>query len=144
MIEPAVNAIAASPPKLSRHPPPAVWSLVIAGVALVSGGLLFAVNPAEHAIYPACWLYATTGWRCPGCGGLRATHELLHGYLAAAWLLNPLAVLLLPLYAWIGVDVVLTLFRGRGLPKPAPRPALIWLGAAGLLLFGVLRNLPWL
>ena len=144
MIEPAVNAIAASPPKLSRHPPPAVWSLVIAGVALVSGGLLFAVNPAEHAIYPACWLYATTGWRCPGCGGLWATHELLHGYLAAAWLLNPLAVLLLPLYAWIGVDVVLTLFRGRGLPKPAPRPALIWLGAAGLLLFGVLRNLPWL
>ena len=143
MIEPAVNAIAASPPKLSRHPRPAVWSLVIAGVALVSGGLLFAVNPAEHAIYPACWLYATTGWRCPGCGGLRATHELLHGYLAAAWLLNPLAVLLLPLYAWIGVDVVLTLFRGRGLPKPAPRPALIWLGAAGLLLFGVLRNLPW-
>ena len=118
MIEPAVNAIAASPPKLSRHPRPAVWSLVIAGVALVSGGLLFAVNPAEHAIYPACWLYATTGWRCP-------------------------AVLLLPLYAWIGVDVVLTLFRGRGLPKPAPRPALIWLGAAGLLLFGVLRNLPW-
>jgi hypothetical protein len=143
VIEPAVNAIAASPPKLSRHPRPAVWSLVIAGVALVSGGLLFAVNPAEHAIYPACWLYATTGWRCPGCGGLRATHELLHGHLAAAWLLNPLAVLLLPFYAWVGLDVALTLFRGRGLPKPAPRPALIWLGAAGLLLFGVLRNLPW-
>ena len=138
-----MNAIAASPPKLSRHPRPAVWSLVTAGVALVSSALLFAVNPAEHAIYPACWLYATTGWRCPGCGGLRATHELLHGHLTAAWLLNPLAVLLLPFYAWIGLDVALTLFRGRGLPKPAPRPALIWLGAAGLLLFGVMRNLPW-
>ena len=137
-----MNAIAASPPKLNRHPGPAVWSLVTASVALVSGVLLFAVNPAEHAIYPACWLYATTGWRCPGCGGLRASHELLHGHLAAAWLLNPLAVLLLPFYAWIGFDVALTLVRGRGLPKPAPRPALIWLGAAGLLLFGVLRNLP--
>jgi hypothetical protein len=136
-----VNALAASPPKLSQRPRPAVWSLVIAGLALVSGGLLFAVNPAEHAIYPACWLYATTGLRCPGCGGLRATHELLHGNLAVAWALNPLAVLLVPIYVWFGLHVALTLFRGRGLPKPAPRPALIWLGVAGLLLFGVLRNL---
>lgn len=114
----------------------------MAGLALVSGGVLFAVNPAEHAIYPACWLYATTGLRCPGCGGLRATHELLHGHLAAAWILNPLAVLVLPFYAWFGLDVALTLLRGRGFRILAPRPALIWLGAAGLLLFGVLRNLP--
>jgi hypothetical protein len=137
-----VNAIAVSPPKLNQHPRRAVWSLVMAWLALVGGSVLFAVNPAEHAIYPACWLYATTGLRCPGCGGLRATHELLHGHLAAAWILNPLAVLVLPFYAWFGLDVALTLFRGRGLPTPAPRLALIWLGAAGLLLFGVLRNLP--
>jgi len=137
-----VNAIAVSPPKLNQRPRPAVWSLVMAGLALVSGGVLFAVNPAEHAIYPACWLYATTGLRCPGCGGLRATHELLHGHLAAAWMLNPLAVLVLPFYAWFGLNVALTLLRGWVLPMPAPRPALIWLGAAGLLLFGVLRNLP--
>lgn len=138
-----MNSIAASPPKLSQpRPRPVVRSLALAGIALAAGALLFAVNPAEHAIYPACWLYATTGWQCPGCGGLRATHELLHGHLAAAWRLNPLALLLVPFYAWLGLDVALTLIRGRGLPKPAPRPALIWLSLAGLLLFGILRNLP--
>ena len=112
------------------------------GLAFAGGGLLFVVDPAQHALYPACWFYATTGLRCPGCGGLRATHQLLHGHLAAAWALNPLAVLLTPLFAWFGVDAVLTLVRGRGLPKSTPQPAVIWLGAAGLLAFGILRNLP--
>jgi hypothetical protein len=67
---------------------------------------------------------------------------LLHGHLAAAWELNQLAVLLTPLFAWFGVDAALMLVRGRGLPKTTPRPAIVWFGAAGLLAFGILRNLP--
>ena len=113
------------------------------GLAFAGGGLLFVVDPAQHALYPACWFYATTGLRCPGCGGLRATHQLLHGHLAAAWALNPLAVLLTPLYAWLGLHLGLRLVRGRGLPGATVRPAVIWLVLAGLLAFTVLRNLPW-
>ena len=131
------------PPKLGRPPRAVGWRVLLAGGGLLVAGVLFAVDPARHAIYPACLLYATTGWQCPGCGGLRATHQLLHGHLAAAWALNPLAVLLVPLYAWFGLDLGLRLVRGRGLPGAAVRPAVIWLVLAGLLLFTILRNLPW-
>ena len=137
-----MNATAvAAPPKLRPPARRAWWSLLVLGGALAGGGLLFAFNPADHALYPACWLYATTGLKCPGCGGLRATHELLHGHLAAAWDLNPLAVLLLPFWAGLGLHAALTLLRGRGLPGAVPRPAVIWLAAVAVVAFGILRNL---
>ena len=40
-------------------------------------------NPYESGAFPSCIFYQATGWYCPGCGGLRATHELLHGDVAA-------------------------------------------------------------
>jgi len=136
-------AAVAAPPKLDRRPPSRIGPAALLGGALLAGALLYAVDPAKHALYPTCWFYATTGWECPGCGGLRATHQLLHGQLAAAWALNPLAVLLIPLYGWLLLGAVLRLLRGRGLPFSVPRPIVIWLGLAGLLAFMVLRNLPW-
>jgi len=135
------GSTALAPPRLDQRRPAAVRSAMTLGLALLAGAGLFAVDPAKHAVYPACPLYASTGLECPGCGGLRATHQLLHGHLAAAWGLNPLAVLLLPIYAWFIVDAALTLLRGRGLPPAAPRPVIIWLGFAGVALFGILRNL---
>ncbi len=132
-----------APPRLHSRRSAAWWSAgVLVVAALVAAGL-YVVDPARHAVYPACPLYVTTGLECPGCGGLRATHQLLHGHLAAAWALNPLAVLFVPLSAWFLVDAALTLGRGRGLPKVAPRAAVVWLGLAVLVLFGILRNLPW-
>jgi hypothetical protein len=56
--------------------------------------------------------------------------------------LNPLAVLLTPLGAWLGVHAGLALLRGRGLPKSTPRPAVLWMGAIAILAFGLVRNLP--
>lgn len=135
----------AAPPKLERRPSSRAWAgpAALLGAMVLGGAILYAVDPAKHALYPTCWFYATTGWECPGCGGLRATHHLLHGQLAAAWALNPLAVLLAPIYAWVAFDAILRLLRGRGLPGSAPRPVMLWIGLAGLLLFTVLRNLPW-
>ena len=135
--------MAAAPPRLHPRRDAVAWSAGILGLAMLAAGGLYAVDPARHAVYPACLFYATTGLECPGCGGLRATHQLLHGHLGAAWALNPLAVLLVPLYAWLIANAALTLLRGRGLPVTTPRPLIVWLGLAGLLLFGILRNLPW-
>ena len=129
------------PPKLAGRRRSAVGSALGLGAAVLALGLLFAVDPARHQLYPTCLFYATTGLLCPGCRGLRATHQLLHGHLAAAWTLNPLAVLLVPLGLWYGLDLVLGLVRGHGLPHGMPRPLVIWLGLAGLLVFTVLRNL---
>jgi hypothetical protein len=129
------------PPKLDQPRRHRASSALALGLALGGGLLLFAVDPAQHALYPACWLYATTGLQCPGCGGLRATHQLLHGHFDAAWRLNPLAVLLVPLSAWLATHAGRTLLRGRGAPPPTLRPITVWLGFAALLLFGALRNL---
>lgn len=88
-------------------------------------------------------LHVTTGLQCPGCGGLRATHQLLHRHIAEAWRLNPLAVLLVPFYCLLACHVGLALVRGQGLRLSIPRPAVIWWGLGGLIVFGILRNLPW-
>lgn len=110
------------------------WALGI-GLAV----LLFAFNPAQHGFYPACLLHKLTGLQCPGCGSLRAAHELLHGNLAAAFRLNPLFVAALPfLAAWL---VVAARGRLRGRPTRFNLPPFwLWAGVVLLVLFGVLRN----
>ena len=62
-----------------------------AGGALAIAGtlLLYLYDPADAALYPSCPLRALTGLLCPLCGGLRATHALLHGRVFEAVALNP-------------------------------------------------------
>jgi len=78
------------------------WLLVVSLPALA---LLYWFDPTSHGFYPRCQFRALTGLDCPGCGGLRATHALLHGDLASAWQLNALYVSMLPIgvIAFLGV-----------------------------------------
>lgn len=74
------------------------------------GGLAGAVASAVVAVrdphvpgaYGTCPFLAATGLPCAGCGGLRATHDLLHGDVGAAFAQNALAVglVLLAAIAW--------------------------------------------
>jgi hypothetical protein len=67
----------------------------IVGVGLIGATLYIgAVDPNTPGHYPMCPLKAITGLDCPGCGGLRAVHSLVHGDLAGALNHNLLAVLL--------------------------------------------------
>lgn len=102
---------------------------------LGGGGLLYSFNPAQHSFYPRCAFYQLTGWQCPGCGGLRAMHQLLHGHLRTALQLNALAVIALPLAAW-------GLWRELARGGMQLRARWLWLLGAMLLLFGIIRNLP--
>ena len=138
-----------APPGPSTGPPPggSRWrgALPVAGVtaaALAAGATLFAVDPNEAGHYPTCPFLATTGLYCPGCGALRAVHDLLHGDLAGALARNPMAVLAVP---YLVLAFVTWLLRRSG--RPAPRstslPAwTLWLLLATVVAFGVLRNLP--
>ncbi len=47
--------------------------------------------------YPPCLFRALTGWNCPACGGLRMTHDVLHGHLLEAVHDNVFALVLIPL-----------------------------------------------
>ncbi len=78
-----------------------VWlaALPLIGAAIV----LFAFDPQHSSFYPGCTFKHLTGWSCSACGCLRATHQLLHGNLTNAFHLNPLYIVLLPVFAWIGI-----------------------------------------
>ncbi|MCX6913024.1 MAG: DUF2752 domain-containing protein, partial [Verrucomicrobia bacterium] len=74
-------------------------ALLAAAVGLV----LFCFDPRQYHFYPICFFHKATGLLCPGCGALRATHQLLHGHLAAAFRFNPMLVASLPFLLWFGV-----------------------------------------
>jgi hypothetical protein len=85
--------------------------------------------------FPTCPFKALTGWYCPGCGGLRMTHDLLHGDLAAAVVDNVFLLVGLPmLAAWL-------LVRWRRGEKLMPMPAIVVIAIAAIT-WTVVRNLP--
>ncbi len=129
-----------TPPRLDA-PPSRGWILLAGPAALVGVVVLFVFDPATHGFYPFCLFHRLTGLDCPGCGGLRAVHQLTHGHLAAAWRLNALVVLALPVVAGAGGRWLWR--RATGRPAPAVRPVWFWLLLVILLAFGVLRNLSW-
>lgn len=94
-------------------------------------------RPGQYGVCPSLWL---TGWSCPGCGALRATFDMAHLDLAAAWSMNPLWVLAAPLVVLAWLAWVRRAWLGR-----RARPWPTWLGVTLLVvfvLFGVLRNVP--
>jgi uncharacterized protein DUF2752 len=117
--------------------------LLAATVAVFAATVMLSVfDPATSGVFPPCPVRYLTGWYCPGCGSLRALHQLLHGNLRAAWALNPLTVVLLPFLAYGMASYALFVIRGRYLPRlflPA-----IWIRAlcAVIILFGIARNIP--
>ena len=112
-----------------------------AAAAAGAGVLLLLVrDPHTLGSYGICPLRLLTGWSCPACGALRATADLAHLDLAAAWSANPLWVALIPVVVVVwGVRLAR---QWRGLPT-GPLPTwLAWSGLALVVVFGVLRNLP--
>jgi len=108
-------------------------------VTTAAAAVLYFLDPATVRIYPVCYFHQFTGWQCPGCGGLRAAHQLLHGNVREAFQLNAFAVLAAPLFGWLCVRFVFRTFRQQ--PSSfTVRPAWLWTGLAALVLFGFLRN----
>jgi hypothetical protein len=111
----------------------AAWirpAAVLAGM-LCAAIVLYLYNPTTSGVYPSCPLRAWTGLYCPGCGTLRALHQLLHGHVLRAMEYNPLTVLSIPILG------ILVAFR-----KIAYRPSVAYAALGILVLFGILRNLP--
>ncbi|MCU0722912.1 MAG: DUF2752 domain-containing protein [Planctomycetes bacterium] len=120
----------------------ALGAALAAAALLALAAFLWAVDPSATRILPGCPFHSLTGLHCPGCGSTRAVHQLLHGRVATAFGLNPFLVLALPFLAWGAASAFLEFAAGRRLPGVV-LPA-FWIHAllAALLLFTVLRNLP--
>jgi hypothetical protein len=123
---------------LRRHP--LLTAMIVC--AAVGALLLRAFDPATSGIFPPCPVRYLTGWYCPGCGSLRAIHQLLQGNLRAAWAMNPLSIVLLPFITYGLASHALLEIRGQGLPRLF-MPAL-WIRAlcVAIILFGIVRNIP--
>jgi hypothetical protein len=120
--------------------PKSYWWLASLGVAAGIGLVLFLCNPERVPIYPVCLFHKWTGLNCPGCGSLRAMHQLLHGNVSEALHLNALLVLSLPVFAWLGFRLMKQRFTGQ--PAVVVRPIWVWLYAGVWVVFGIVRVLP--
>ena len=110
-------------------------------VALVAAAVLYRFDPAQSGFYPRCQFHSMTGLQCPGCGGLRAAHALLHGLVAEAWRFNALLVAGLPAaLAFAGWRW----WERRRAPASHRRLPLVWVWifVATVIAFGIVRNLP--
>jgi hypothetical protein len=141
---------AMNPPAEVRTVPPPVavrrrrlLTAAAAAVAAVLAVVLYAFPPAEHSFYPRCLFHDLTGLHCPGCGGTRCAHALLHGDPAQAAAYNLLAVLGLPYLALLAANGLWYGVTGRRAFRvwaPAWWPRAV---AVAVVLFWVARNLPW-
>jgi Protein of unknown function (DUF2752) len=106
--------------------------------ALIAGGLVYVGLGDPHSpdfVFPVCPFKALTGWNCPACGGLRMTHDVLHGDLGAAVVDNVFLLIGLPLLAvWFAV-------RWRRGQQLMTIPAIVVI-AVTVIAWTVIRNLP--
>jgi hypothetical protein len=113
----------------------AIWASLAAG-----GAYLYWFEPGKTGFFPSCPFRALTGFNCPGCGTTRALHQLLHGNLVAAFELNPLTILLLPVLAYALVLYTRSAITARPLPQLSIPPKYVWLSVVVVLGFWVFRN----
>jgi hypothetical protein len=115
--------------------------LIVTAVVIAAAITLYFHQPAEDDKYPGCMIYAVTGLHCPGCGGTRGTHELLHGHVGQALDYN----LFTTTFAiFLGYFLLAKGARRLRIPFPLPKyNHKIMVGYLVLMgLFVVLRNIP--
>jgi len=120
------------------------WVLAIAATGVVAGCIvLFFWNPDETGFFPPCVFHQWTGLHCPGCGTLRGLHRLFHGDVIGALRHNLLMVVLIPFVAYAVLADPVRHLAGRQSSAAVLRPIWIWLLFASIVLFAVVRNIPY-
>ncbi len=124
------------------HKDRALW---VALVVLILAFAAFMLRETGGAGWmPGCVFRKLTGFDCPGCGMTRATYAALHGDLPAAFRLNPVGMVLLPL-AFLALSLEVAGWV-RGKPLPFRIRTGRW-GAAVILVvlvaWWILRNMFW-
>lgn len=120
----------------------AIAAAVLAAIVIIGCmAVLWAYDPLKVNFYPRCWSKALTGYDCPGCGMLRASHAILHGDVAAAWHYNAALFFIAP--------IMVLLFVGQCRPQQSllHRIGSHWLTGWAILgclvLWAVARNIFW-
>jgi hypothetical protein len=110
-----------------------------AGVALPLA-TVWLLDPNVEGHYPRCPIRSVVGVDCPGCGSLRAMHDLAHGDFLGALDHNAMLVLFLPVLGlelgrWIASRPATPLMRWRRAPMVALVVLSAWMLARNLPMF---------
>jgi hypothetical protein len=120
---------------------------VLAGVGVAAMAIGIAAvwyfDPTSVSFLPACPLYKTTGYACPGCGLTRGFHALFHGDVLTALDFNALTPLVAIFLTYIFVAMFSVAARGRALVFGNWNLVLLWVALGLLIVFGIIRNLPY-
>jgi hypothetical protein len=118
---------------------------IVAGGALALPALIWVLWQFDPNVagnpFPPCLFRYFTGYFCAGCGLTRAMHALVHGDIARAFAMNPLAMLLMP-----AVPLLLAHAAGWRSRYAEPLMKVLLSGRFWLILlpaFWIGRNLPW-
>jgi hypothetical protein len=124
--------------------PMALRSSAAAGAGVIAAGAAAVAyfDPSKANFLPVCPLYSLTGFACPGCGLTRGFHALFHGDVLTAVDFNALIPIWAVIFGYAFVSITLFAVRGRELPMWLIRPKVLFGFMIVLILFGVLRNLP--
>ena len=113
--------------------------ILLAVLTMVITAFYFFWNPSEITSLPLCPFKNFTGLYCPGCGGQRAFHQILHGNFVQAFHSNLLIYLFLPFFLLRISDELFEttiskffLLNNKG----------TWNFLGFLIIFTILRNLP--
>jgi len=116
------------------------------GTAVITAAVFFVLvmffwDPEVLNYYPPCLFQTVTGYLCPGCGGLRGTHYLLHLDFYKAFVLNPFVYVSTILIFYAIIYFISLLVFNKQLPKIPLNAKIITIVSILVLIFRVLRNL---
>ena len=115
----------------------------ICALSTVIFQILYNFNPAvPNNIYPPSLSREWGGFYCPGCGMLRALHQLLHGNWQSALRFNPLLIICLPYFIYWITPYFIKYFYRINLYTIHHKNLQIILTILVILVYGILRNIP--
>jgi hypothetical protein len=114
-----------------------IWLLLLAGSVY-----LFVFEPGRSGFFPPCMFRLLTGLTCPGCGTTRALHQIVHGHLVTAFMLNPLLLLALPFLVYAFLRYSAIVIQGGVPRKKSVHPRYIYAIFYIVVGFLIFRNTP--
>ncbi|MCQ9342625.1 DUF2752 domain-containing protein [Corynebacterium kozikiae] len=120
-----------------------VGPALAAAAAICGCAFIYAADPTTPGgPIPVCPTKALFGFNCPGCGSMRMLYSLMHFDVPSALHYNALGLLGVVLVGWSFVAWALATV-GRRIPRWEHAPGASYILGAALLLWFVLRLLPW-
>jgi Protein of unknown function (DUF2752) len=112
-----------------------LWAVI----AMTITAFYFFWNPAENSLLPSCPFKNLTNFYCPGCGGQRAFHAMLHGEFIEAFHDNLLIFIVIPVAFY---KIILQMNGSTSKDVFILNNKKIWIFLSLLSLFTLIRNIP--